>query len=219
MSGLGPRHRHGRHETIVVNTDCQSVVINIEVDCGGTGPGQTDGPGSQGLPQPIPTPFLVIPSVTGDGGTRPIPVDTAVTNQSIQATITNPLAPHGWANFEIELSCVVANLGAVASPAAMAEFYVGAAISIWNLGHEALTAAEVKAATKLVGRVSFTVPAGASVTVACPVLWKPGKSDLAQQGVLVQVSDLFTDPWTAPFDAINDRHVARNDELMDPLIF
>ena len=26
---------------------------------------------------------------------------------------------------------------------------------------------------------------------------------------LVQVRDLFTDPWTAPFDATNDRHVAR----------
>ena len=219
MSGLGPRHRHGRHETIVVDADCESVVINIEVDCGGTGPGQTCGPGSQGPPQPILTPFLVIPWVTGDDGTRPIPVSSALTNQSIEATITNPLAPHGWANFEIELSCVVANLGAVASAAALAEFYVGKAISIWNLGHEGLTPAEVKAETKLVGRVSCAVPAGTSVTVACPVLWKPGKSDLAQQGVLVQVSDLFADPWTAPFDAVDDRHVARNDELMDPLIF
>ena len=81
MSGLGPRHRHGRHETIVVDTGCQSVVINIEVDCGRTGPSQTSGSGSQGSSQPIPTPFLVIPWVTGDGGTRPIPVDLAVTNR------------------------------------------------------------------------------------------------------------------------------------------
>jgi hypothetical protein len=38
--------------------------------------------------------------------------------------------------------------------------------------------------------------------------------DAAQQGILVQVRDLFTDPWTAPFDAVNDRHVARNDGVM-----
>jgi len=204
---------------VVVDTGCESVVININVDCGGAGPGQTGSPGTEGSSQPIPTPFLVIPWETGDDGTRPILVGPAVANPSIQATITNPLAPHGWANFEIELSCVVANLGAVASPAALAEFYVGKAISIWNPGHLGLTPAEVKGETKLVGRASFAVPAGTSVTVACPVLWKPRKSDVAQQGVLVQVSDLFTDPLTTPFDAVDDRHVARNDELMDPLIF
>ena len=38
------------------------------------------------------------------------------------------------------------------------------------------------------------------------------------KGILVQVRDLFTDPWTAPFDAINDRHVGRNDYTM-PLVW
>jgi hypothetical protein len=42
----------------------------------------------------------------------------------------------------------------------------------------------------------------------------PGSADAAQQGIVVQVRDLFTDPLTAPFDAVTDRHVARNDDLL-----
>jgi hypothetical protein len=36
----------------------------------------------------------------------------------------------------------------------------------------------------------------------------------ALQGILVQVRDLFTDPWTAPFNAFDDRHVGRNNDVM-----
>ncbi len=57
------------------------------------------------------------------------------------------------------------------------------------------------------------------MTVNCPTFWVPGSADAAQQGVLVQVRDLFQDPVTVPFDAVNDRHVARFDAVMDPIIF
>jgi hypothetical protein len=174
--------------------------------------------GTQGPPQPIPTPFLVIPYQAGDQGARPISVGTAITNQSIQADIANPAAAGGWADFQIQLSCVVANLGAVASPVAMVEFYIGAAIGVWSAGHDTLTPAQVQADVQLVGRVSATIPPGSAATVTCPKYWVPGSSDAAKQGVLVQVRDLFTDPLTAPFDAVNDRHVARFDEVMDPII-
>ncbi|HLY82632.1 MAG TPA: hypothetical protein VKQ71_06590 [Acidimicrobiales bacterium] len=218
MSGLGPRSRHGRQETIVVDGCGEKIVIKIEIGCEKTPAGQC-GPENQGPVVPIPTPFLVIPWTPADQGARPIPVDLAVTNQSVQANVANAATATGWKDFEIQLSCTVANLGAVASPAAVAEFYVGADISIWNSAHEQLTPSQVKAATQLVGRASFSVSAGTTTTVSCPVFWKPGKSDVAQKGVLVQVFDLFSDPWTAPFDAVNDRHVARNDEVMDPIIF
>jgi hypothetical protein len=36
--------------------------------------------------------------------------------------------------------------------------------------------------------------------------------------VLVQAYDFFTDRLTAPFDALNDRHVARNDQAMRSVI-
>jgi hypothetical protein len=167
----------------------------------------------------VPTPFLVIPCVPGDSGTRPIPVSLALTSQAIQATIANPTAPQSWTQFEIQLSCVVANLGAVASPAAMIEFYTGAAIGVWNPGHTTLTPAQVQAGVQLVGRASLIAPPGSTTTVNCPAYWVPGSAQAAQQGVLVQVQDLFTDQMTAPFDAVNDRHVARNDQIMDPIIF
>lgn len=44
-------------------------------------------------------------------------------------------------------------------------------------------------------------------------------AEAARQGVLVHISDLFTGPWTSLFDAVNNRHVARNDDIMDPVIF
>ena len=44
-------------------------------------------------------------------------------------------------------------------------------------------------------------------------------AEAARQGVLVHISGLFTGPWTSLFDAVNDRHVARNDDIMDPVIF
>jgi hypothetical protein len=200
---------------------CKNVIITIKLpacysedeDCGdGTN-------GTQGPPQPIPTPFLVIPCLAGDQGSRPVPVATAIANQSIAVTIANPTDPGGWTNFQIQFSCVVANLGAVASPAALVEFYTGAAIGVWSAGHDTLTPAQVQADVQLLGRVSATIPPGSAATVTCPKYWVPGSAAAAQQGVLVQVRDLFTDPITAPFDAINDRHVARFDEVMDPVIF
>lgn len=196
----------------------KKIVITIELrDCDD----DNGGPGGQGggsLP-PVPTPFLVIPCLPGDPGNRPVPADLALASQAIAATIANGDTATGWNDFEIELSCVVANLGPVASPAALAEFYVGAAIGVWSPGHNTLTPAQVQADVQLVGRASATIPPGSTATVTCPSYWVPGSAEAAQQGVLVQVRDLFTDPATAPFDAVNDRHVARNDEVMDPIIF
>lgn len=203
-------------ERVVIDGDCRKVVITIKVEDCGTTTGPNGGPGTLGPPQPVPTPFLVIPCVPGDPGSRPIPVALALASQAIQAGVANPEAEGGWDDWQIQLSCVVANLGAVGSPAAMIEFYTGAAIGIWNPNHETLTPAEVQADVQLVGRASLTAPPGSTTTVTCPSYWVPGSAEAAQQGVLVQVRDLFTDPMTAPFDAVNDRHVARNDGIMDP---
>ncbi|MGZ4665043.1 MAG: hypothetical protein ACXV5Q_08375 [Frankiaceae bacterium] len=199
-----------------MSTDCEKAHVTIEIPtCGPCPrPGGEDGPGREGAPPPLSTPFLVAPSLPGDPGTRPIPADQALYSRAIGWTIANPAAAGGWSEFQIQLSCAVANLGDVASPAAMIEFYTGAALDVRDQDHAALTPAEVKAGVTLVGRGSFTAPPGAVTTVTCPVDWIPGAAETAHQGVLVQVRDLFTDPWTAPFDAVNDRHVARNDDLM-----
>ena len=207
MSGLGPRSRPGRQETIVLDGCGEKVVIKVEIGCETTPPCHAE---NQVPAVPIPTPFLVIPWTPTDHGTRPIPMDLAVRNPSVQVDAAPAAAATG--DYQIQLSCLVANLGAVASPAAVAEFYVGVgpAMSDLNSAHEQLTPSQVKAATQLVGRASFSVSAGGTTTVSCQVPWNRKRPVL---GRLVQVFDLLSDPWTAPFDAVNDRHVARNDEV------
>ena len=44
-----------------------------------------------------------------------------------------------WTAFQIQIPCQVSNLGTVASPAAMAEFYTSTAIGVWSPGHDTLT--------------------------------------------------------------------------------
>src|SRR4051794_8139842 len=163
---------------------------------------------------PVLTPFLVIPCRPGDPGARPLPASMAFYSDAIGWTVTNPGAAGGWQGFELQVWCAVANLGPVASPAAMIEFYTGTDIAMRHKRHALLTPAEVKAHVQLLGRASVTAPPGAVTTVRCPTPWVPGSYKDAVKGILVQVRDLFTDPWTAPFDAVNDRHIGRNDYTM-----
>jgi hypothetical protein len=177
------------------------------------GPG-TDGPRTDGTALPLSTPFLVIPCRAGDPGARPLPASQAIYSDAIRWTVANPDAPGGWRDYQLQVSCAVANLGSVASPAAMIEFYTGTAIAIRHQQHATLTPAEVQAGVDPLGRGSFTAPPGVVTYVICPTPWVPGAYKAALQGILVQVRDLFTDPWTAPFDAFDDRHVGRNDDTM-----
>jgi hypothetical protein len=156
----------------------------------------------------------VIPCRPGDPGARPLPTNMALYSESIGWTVTNPHAAGGWHDFQLQVSCAVSNLGPIASPAAMIEFYTGTDIAMRHKRHALLTPAEVAAHVQLLGRASFTAPPGATTTVRCPTPWVPGSYKDALQGILVQVRDLFSDPWTAPFDAINDRRVGRNDNTM-----
>jgi hypothetical protein len=76
----------------------------------------------------------------------------------------------------------------------------------------------VKANTQLIGRATFRAPPGGTTTVLCPNPWIPGNVNEAQKGILVQIYDPLSDQITAPYDAVSDRHVARNDGAMDPII-
>jgi hypothetical protein len=203
-------------------SDRDEVVITIKIrerskdgdgDNGGKGGG-----GGNGGPGPTATPYLLIPSGVGDVGQRSLTLNQALASGGLQAMVTNPNATQAWTDFEIQLSCVLANLGAVASAAGLVEFYVGDQFGVWNPAHQGLTPAQIKANAQLVGRATFTAPPGKTTTLLCPNLWKPGSPTAAQKGVLAQVFDLFADPTTAPFDAVDDRHVARNDGIIGPII-
>jgi hypothetical protein len=188
--------------------------------CGGKGGGPPNG----GVTGPTSTPFLVIPASPSDSGARPLAPDPTVAflNNSISATIANlpPSGPpsFGWGVFQMALSCVVANLGAVACPVGVAEFYVSPQLFVAAPGRTSLSPAQVQAGCRRIGYATFYVGPGGTTTVTCPKVWVPASSTDAQQGILVQVYDLFTDQLIAPFNAISDRHVARNDQVMDPIV-
>jgi hypothetical protein len=210
MSAVDRTNRVSTQEAACASCGCLRLSVCA---CSCHGPG-ADGSGSGGETLPVPTPFLVIPCRPGDGGARPLPADQAIYSDAIRWTVANPDAPGGWHDYELMVSCQVANLGPVASPAAMVEFYTGHEIAVRHAQHASLTPAQVQAGVHLLGRGSFTAPPGVVSTVTCPVPWVPGAYKAALQGILVQVRDLFSDPWTAPFDAFDDRHVGRNDDTM-----
>jgi hypothetical protein len=182
--------------------------------------------GKGGAKGPATTPYIVVVGGAGDQGSGQAPgPGTLYMNPNVQAVIANPTdpvsgAPNGWAQFKIQLSCVVKNTGPIECVAGLAEFYVGSIFSSWNPDHLALGAGPVGkyARINLIGMAPFRIRAGGTVTVVCPKMWVPGSADRAKMGVVVQAYDFFTDRVTAPFDAQADRHVGRNDEAMDPLV-
>jgi len=208
-------HDHDHHHRHDCGCHCDGCHHGDHCGSKGCGKGKTGGKGSGGTyTGPTATPFLLIPLSPTDTGARPPnPVAQAVMNNSIQAIITNPTVSNGWAGFEVQLTCIVGDLGVMRCAAGIAEFYVGDQFSVSNAGHESLTPAQVKANAQLVGYAGFQVPPGGASVVACQKLWTPGSANAAKKGVLVQAYDFFTDPMTAPFDAIHDRHVARNDQV------
>lgn len=162
---------------------------------------------------PLPTPYLFIPYGPGDSGGRPVNEAQGYASSSIHVQtfggrleiLTHP---------EVQLSCAVANIGPGAATAGIAEFYVGGAIGKFNPSRPT-NPTDVKASVVLIGRARFVALPGHTTIVSCPKLWSGGALfALAREGVLVQVYDLFTDRLVTPFDALNDRHVARLDDPM-----
>jgi hypothetical protein len=193
-------HHHGDHDCCCC---CE--------DQGGVPPkGGTDG----GYTGPTAMPYLVIPSSTGDAGSRPILPSLGFLNLNLQETMSPNWPTIDWSTFAVTFSCLVTNLGAAGCAAGLAEFYIGPSFSMWNPAHAGLTPAQVKADARLLGIASFRVPSGGTTSVVCPRPWLPGSLDACHMGLLVQVYDFFSDRVTTPFDALNDRHVARNDQVM-----
>jgi hypothetical protein len=118
----------------------------------------------------------------------------------------------------VQLSCLVVNLGAVGCAAGLAEFRAGPMFSTDNPNHKTLLPQDIEKNAQLIGYASFQVPPGGTATVVCPKLMHAEWHDVQTNdmdlgaGVLVQINDLFTDRLTNPFDAVNDRHVARLDD-------
>lgn len=178
---------------------------------------------------PVPTPFLVIAATSADNGSRRPggpPQSSLFANGSIAAKQVL-FAPNG-ALLSVQLSCVIANLGAGGCFAGWVEFFVCPAIYVGVPGELSLSPQGVKQQSTLVGYAAFCLPPGASKTVVCPNPWvfptgagasiPPGTQAAGEAGVIVQAYDLWSDRLSNAFDALLDRHVARNDEIMDPIL-
>lgn len=151
---------------------------------------------------PTATPYLVIRANAGDNGSRPLPGGVAGHSGGIEVVDSGgTVVPTAAAGQTYKLRATVSNLGATASYAGLADFYVA-------------TRNQIKAARSAgrtlpaQGRTGFVVRAGASVVVESPTPWTPAHATEAADGVLVHVFDLLLDPLGAPFDWVGNRHVA-----------
>lgn len=149
---------------------------------------------------PTATPYLVIPANAFDTGARPLAAGMQSAGIEILdaagAPVNTPIAGQTY-----RLSATVHNLGATASYAGLADFFVAsrAVFKIARGGGQTPPAQ---------GRTGFSVRSNASTVFESPALWTPANAAEAGQSVLVQVADLLLDPLGWAFDWFGNRHVA-----------
>ena len=151
------------------------------------------------------TPYLVAPAFPGDIGDRPLQPYLGFNSASINVldqTNTSVVAPSPGVSHS--LRCRVTNQGSAGCFAGIAEFRVA-------LPDELDAWAGAPSAQPALGYTGFSVTPGGSVEIRCPKLWTPQTAVEATQSVLVQVYDFLLDPLLFPFDAGQDRHIARRD--------
>ena len=151
---------------------------------------------------PTATPYLLIRANATDTGVRPLAGAVAAHSAGIEILDTARnliLTPAAGQSYH--LRATVWNLGATASYAGLADFYVAprAEIKVARAGTRTLPAQ---------GHTGFVVRSGESIVVESPNVWTPANATEAQESVLVQVADLLLDPLGKPFDWIGNRHVA-----------
>jgi hypothetical protein len=162
--------------------------------------------------KPTATPFLFIPVVPTDTGTRPLPNSAILHSQGIwiETAGVPGLAvdfPAIGGNYIVK--CRIVNIGAFASYGGLAEFYVSKPATL-----NAMAASHTAAAPAL-GRTGFSLLPGESTVVTCPNAWHPNTPEELQSGILVQAYDFIKDNVVLRYDAQGDRHVGRHDFTSD----
>ncbi len=154
------------------------------------------------------TPFLIVPNGPGDAGARPLDAVHARHSSAIDvvdpvthAVVTSPVPGHAY-----QLRCRVQNHGAVASYAALAEFYAAAP------GELDALAAGTGPRPQSLGIVGLVVAANGEAVAVCPKPWNVAAPAMS---VLVRVQDPLVDRGGGRYDPAEDRHVARGDAVPD----
>ena len=155
------------------------------------------------------TPYLVIRADPNDAGARPLPGSEALQSSAIEfVTAAGGTVPIPKAGQEYSLRVTIHNFGAAPSYAGVAEFVIAdpAALDAAAAGGAPLPPWGIE---------GFIVPPDSDVMVTCRRKWKPLQPAAATASVLVQAFDALLDPVTRRWDARNDRHVARHDNIPD----
>jgi len=150
---------------------------------------------------PTATAFLVVPSIAGDRGDRPVSIGAghAVGVEILDSAGGVVQVPAAGQSYR--LSATILNLGATASYAGLANFFVDTRANF-------KVARARQSGPVAQGRTGFVVRSNASVTIESPILWTPANATEAAKGVLVHAYDLLLDPLGNPFDWFGNRHVA-----------
>jgi hypothetical protein len=153
------------------------------------------------------TPYLVVPAVPGDDGTRPLSAHHALDTQGVEIVDAAGTVVQGrpMAGQTYTLRCRVANLGVASAYGGIVEFYLVQPAVLLQVAGIAGATLPVK------GYAGFVAMAGQTVMVACPNEWTPADEAETTNSVVVHAYDAFMDRLTTRFDARADRHVARRD--------
>jgi hypothetical protein len=161
------------------------------------------------LERPVRTrPYLVVPAFPGDLGQRPVDDAAAARTAAVWLFTGDGEAVSRVVPGEAyRMKARVMNIGAAASFAGVAEFYVGPAARF-----DALATSSSSSRMPVLGICGFSAAPGKGVEVECPVPWIPqNAANLTGMSAVVQAYDIVLDPLTHRFDARKDRHVARVD--------
>jgi hypothetical protein len=161
--------------------------------------------------KPTATPYLLIPAMAGDNGSRPLANSQVFHSQGIWLedlignVITTPVIGNQYV-----IKCRVLNIGAFASYGGLADFYLEKP-ELFNA-----LAGMPAAILPAFGRTGFSVLPGEYKDIKCPHNWHPKSPDDLLSSILVQVYDPISgDNIISRFDARIDRHVGRHDFTSD----
>ncbi len=150
------------------------------------------------------TPYLIIPSMTGDTGMRPLPASPAHHSTGIwlENAAGNPVSdPAIGQSYKIKSRVI--NIGSNNCYAGLIDFMLTplpstSPLTVRSLGHS-----------------GFTLKAGEAKILECSNLWTPASAADLASGIIVQAYDIFMDNINIRYDSVNDRHVARHDFTSD----
>jgi hypothetical protein len=149
------------------------------------------------------TPFLVIRTLVGDFGGRPLPPGTVFWESPDVWVLSSAGVNQPVVGEPNTLFARVSNFGL--------EQVSGVAVKFWWANP---SIAITEASANLIGVAFVTIPARRSLIVQCPTPWVPIVENGGHECLLAEAYQPIFDPLTAPMDPTVDRHVGQHNEQL-----